>query len=210
MARGESPVPAAVICHPHPMGGGNMHNGVVMAIADSLASRGMIALRFNFRGVGASEGAHDDGRGERDDVGGALNWLAAQPSVDPGRLCLVGYSFGACAGLAHALTDPRVSAFVAVGLPVQLCDPDVAGALAAQDTSQPAPWAFDCPKLFVTGERDQVAPPGQLLRLVERLATPKRVQVVSGADHFWWGLEHEVGEQVAAFLTGLWGDSTQT
>ena len=209
MARGESPVPAAVICHPHPMGGGNMHNGVVMAMADSLASRGMIALRFNFRGVGASEGTHDDGHGERDDVKGALDWLAAQPSVDPGRLCLVGYSFGACVGLAHALEDPRVSAFAAVGLPVQLCDPGVLEALAGSDAAQPAPGVFDCPKLFVTGERDQVAPPGPLLRLVERLAGPKSVQIASGADHFWWGSEHEVGEQVAAFLAGLWVDLTQ-
>lgn len=210
MARGDGPSPAAVICHPHPMGGGAMSNGVVMGIAHSLASRGVGALRFNFRGVGASEGVHDDGRGERDDVAGALNWLATQPSVDPDRLCLVGYSFGACVGLAHTLTDPRVSAFVAVGLPVQICDPEVMHALTAQDVSKPALGASDCPKLFVTGERDQLAPPGQLLRLVECLAAPKSVQIVSGADHFWWGLEREVGERVAAFLTGLWADRAES
>ncbi|MFN2182909.1 MAG: alpha/beta hydrolase, partial [Anaerolineae bacterium] len=73
-AEGEGQHPAAVICHPHPLGGGSMHNGVVRAIARTLVSSGVVALRFNFRGVGASEGTFDNGVGERDDVAGALDW----------------------------------------------------------------------------------------------------------------------------------------
>lgn len=207
-ARGSGPLPAAVVCHPHPLGGGTMHNGVVMAIARSLASRGVMALRFNFRGVGASKGAHDHGQGERDDIAGAMNWLAGQPTVDARRVSLVGYSFGACVGLAHALTDPRVAAFAAVGLPVTLCDVDLLHALTAddRDASQAAPGPLACPKFFITGQRDQLAPPGDMLGLVERLPAPKQARIVPGADHFWWGSESEVGKQVAEFIAGLWAN----
>jgi len=185
-----------------------MHNSVVMAIAHALASRGIIALRFNFRGVGASEGTHDLGQGERDDVTGALDWLVGQAIVDARRVSLVGYSFGACVGLAHLLSDPRVAAFVAVGLPVALCDADLLTSLTGDDldASQAAPELLACPKFFITGERDQLAPPGDLLGLVERLPAPKQAKIVPGADHFWWGLESEVGEQVAEFIAALWAE----
>ena len=206
---GDGQSPAAVICHPHPLGGGSMHNGVVVAIARALASRGVLALRFNFRGVGASEGVHDHGRGERDDVAGALDWLLAQPAVDPRRVSLVGYSFGACVGLAHANADNTVSAFAAVGLAVEFCGPETRRPFTerGQDLSPPAPGFRSCPKLFITGERDQLAPPGELLELVERLPAPKSVQIVPGADHFWWGSERKVGELVADFVMGLGVDS---
>jgi alpha/beta superfamily hydrolase len=205
IVEGDGQLPAAVICHPHPLGGGSMHNGVVVAIARALASKGVLALRFNFRGVGASEGFHDNGRGERNDVAGALDWLLAQPAVDPRRVSLVGYSFGACVGLAHALADPTVSAFAAVGLAVEFCNPDAIRPFTerGQDLSPPAPGSRTCPKLFITGERDQLAPPGELLELVERLPAPKSVQIFPGADHFWWGSERKVGELVADFITGL-------
>jgi alpha/beta superfamily hydrolase len=180
-----------------------MHNSVVEAIARALASRGVVALRFNFRGVGASEGVHDNGQGEREDVAGAQNWLLAQPAVDPERVFLVGYSFGACVALARAYSDPTVSAFAAVGLAVDFCDPDLMRQLAKDDPafSHSAPRSLTCPKLFVTGERDRLAPPGGLRELVERLPEPKSVQIVPGADHFWWGSEKRVGELVADFLT---------
>ena len=181
-----------------------MHNGVVVAIAQALASRGVMALRFNFRGVGASEGVHDKGRGERDDVAGAVEWLLAQPAVDSGRLSLVGYSFGACVGLAQACADPRLLVFVGVGLAVEFCDP---GALRPflhndQDAPQSALGHLAIPKLFITGERDRLAPPVELRKLVERLPAPRSVQIVPGVDHFWWGSEQKVGKLVADFVTG--------
>lgn len=200
----EGRLPSAVICHPHPLGGGSMNNGIVVAMARALASRGVISLRFNFRGVGASEGVHDDGRGERDDVAGALDKVLAQPNVDPDRVALVGYSFGACVGLACAQKDPRVSAFVALGLSLEFCD---SGGIAAiredADDIGSARESPAFPKLFITGDRDQLAPPGQLLKLVEQLPEPKDVEIVPGADHFWWGREQEVAARVADFVAGL-------
>lgn len=183
-----------------------MHNGVVAAIARALSSKGMTALRFNFRGVGASEGVHENGVGERDDVAGALAWLLAQPAVDPTRVSLVGYSFGACVSLAYARTDTRVAAYVGVGLSTAFCDFGQARAATGDDhhALHPAMGSLACPKLFITGEQDQLAPPGELLRLVERLPEPKSVQIVPGVDHFWWGHERGVGQRVADFLTGLW------
>ena len=201
----EGRLPSAVICHPHPLGGGSMNNGIVVEMARALAARGVIALRFNFRGVGASEGVHDDGRGERDDVAGALEKLLAQPNVDPDRVALVGYSFGACVGLACAQKDPRVSAFAAVGLSLEFCYSGGIDAITEEDeddigSARESP-AF--PKLFITGDRDQLAPPGQLLKLVEQLPEPKDVEIVPGADHFWWGAEQEVAARVADFVAGL-------
>ncbi|MGD9146139.1 MAG: alpha/beta fold hydrolase [Anaerolineae bacterium] len=180
--------PAAVVCHPHPLGGGSMYNGVVVAIARELVARGVTALRFNFRGVGSSEGQHDHGRGELADVAGALYWLRAQPGVDPERVSLAGYSFGAWLALMHSQTDPRLIAAAMVGLPSEYCD---AGAMSA----------FARPKFFVTGEHDQIAPPGPLRDLVEHLPPPSTLRVVMGADHFWAGLEQKVGALVADFLS---------
>lgn len=184
--------PAAVVCHPHPLGGGSMYNKVVVAMARALADQGIMVLRFNFRGVGASEGQHDHGRGELADVAGALDWLLDQPGVDPRRVSLAGYSFGAWVGLMHVQTDPRVAAAVMVGLPAEYCD---AGAMGS----------FDRPKLFVTGEYDGLAPPGALGDLVEQLPAPKTIRVVNGADHFWAGLEPKVGVLVADFVSA-WGE----
>jgi alpha/beta superfamily hydrolase len=204
-AEGEGQLPAAVICHPHPLGGGSMHNGVVVAIARSLASSGVIALRFNFRGVGASEGTFDNGVGERDDVAGALDWLLAQSSVGPRQVSVVGYSFGACVGLVCTQFDARVSAYAGVGLSMAFCDSGDLQSLTEDgvDTSSPGHRSLACPKLFVTGEHDHLAPPDQLLMLVEQFPEPKSVQIVPGADHFWWGAEREVAQRVAGFLTGL-------
>lgn len=202
---GDGQLPAAVICHPHPLGGGSMHNSVVVAIAHALVVLGVSALRFNFRGVGASEGIHDHGLGERDDVAGALDWLRAQPGVAPGCVSLIGYSFGACVALAQAYADPSVSAFAAVGLAVEFCAPDFVNQLAKDDQvlSDSALGSSSCPKLFVTGERDRLAPPGELIKFVERLSAPRTVQIVPGADHFWWGSESRVGDLVADFVARL-------
>ncbi|MGD8623530.1 MAG: CocE/NonD family hydrolase [Anaerolineae bacterium] len=182
--------PVAVVCHPHPLGGGTMHNPVVTAIARALVSRGILTLRFNFRGVGSSQGRHDGGLGERDDVAGALDWLLDQPQVDAWRISLAGYSFGAGVGLAQAEQDPRVTAVAAVGL--------VAG---KQETDFLA--AFTRPKLFVTGEHDDLAPAADLRRLVDRLPPPKTLHVVPGIDHFWHGHEHQVAGLVADFFAAL-------
>lgn len=188
-----------------------MHNGVVAAIARAMAAQGVIALRFNFRGVGRSEGRYDGGQGERSDVAGALDWMLAQPQIDPWRVSLVGYSFGAWVALAHAQTDPRTVAVAAVGLPAWIYDADFARQNTAPSLGAGGPWHFDPgfmqsftrPKLFVTGEYDPFAPPQALRRFVERLSPPKKLHIVPGSDHFLQGREQEVGHLIASFVAGL-------
>jgi alpha/beta superfamily hydrolase len=187
---GDGQWPAAVICHPHPLGGGTMNNKVVAAIARELVNNGVLALRFNFRGVEGSAGEHDDGRGEQADVAGALDWLLSQPGVDPWRVSLIGYSFGAWVGLAQAQRDPRLAAMVLVGLPAQHCE-------ASRLQS------FARPKLFITGEEDQIAPPTALRRLVDQLPDPTRLEIAAGVDHLWRGHERELGQRVARFVSKL-------
>jgi alpha/beta superfamily hydrolase len=167
-----------------------MHNKVVVTIARQLVNQGVLALRFNFRGVEGSSGEHDNGRGEQQDVAGALDWLLSQPEVDPSRLSLVGYSFGAWVGLTHAQHDPRLAAMALVGLPAQYCD----ASLLQQ---------FAHPKLFVTGAADHIAPAAPLRTLVDQLPEPKRLEIVNGADHLWRDREQEVAQLVAQFVSGF-------
>lgn len=205
---GNGPWLAAVICHPHPLGGGTMHNAVVAAIARALAGRGMAALRFNFRGTGRSGGRYDHGRGEQADVAGALEWLLAQPWVDSQRLSVAGYSFGAWVGLTYAQSEPRVGATAAVALVPWNYDADLT-CLGASPPKAMEDWGLETrllqldtrPKLFVSGEYDAFAPPGVLRPMVDLLPLPKELHILPGADHFLQGREQEVGRLVAEFLT---------
>jgi alpha/beta superfamily hydrolase len=207
---GNGPWPAAIVCHPHPLGGGTMRNAVVAAMARALSARGVVTLRFNFRGVGESGGTHDNGRGEQADVGGALDWLCARPEVDPGRLYVTGYSFGAWVGLAHAQRDPRVAAVAAVGLVPWHVGLDLFQAAARSQAGSGLGQfdpdflrTFTRPKIFVTGERDVFAPPELVKGLVDRLSPPKMLQIISGTDHFFEGHHQDVGALVADFLDGV-------
>jgi alpha/beta superfamily hydrolase len=209
-AAGIGPKPAAVVCHPHPLGGGAMHNGVVAAVARSLAARGITALRFNFRGVGGSQGEHDHGLGEQDDVAGAFDWLTGRPDVDPRRVALVGYSFGAWVASLVAQVESKVAALAAI-CPVAL-DIDASrrdarsGAgpsLRLTDFEPGFLQSFDRPKLLIGAEHDQFAPAWSLANLFQRLPEPKSSYTVGGADHFLSGAEAQVGEAVSSFLAEL-------
>lgn len=187
-----------------------MHNGVVTAIAQALYARGVAALRFNFRGVGLSSGDHDNGRGEQADVAGALQWLLAQPNVEPSRLFVVGYSFGAWVGLSHAEADPRVAAVAAVALVPWSFHTDFYQ-LTSQAGLSADPWQFDPafletytrPKLLLTGEQDSYSTVALLRELYERIPEPKALGVLPRADHFFHGREQEVGDRIAEFLADL-------
>src|ERR1700730_12609433 len=145
---GRAPSCAAVVCHPHPLFGGTMHNKVVYQTAKTLHRFGLPVLRFNFRGVGASEGAHDEGRGEREDVSAALDFLAEEyPGVS---LLLAGFSFGSWVGLRVGCKDARVSDLIGLGLPVG----DLVG-----DRGFSYLEVCNKPKLLVNGEFDQYDPP---------------------------------------------------
>jgi len=166
---------AALICHPHPLYGGTVHNKVVYHAMKTLHSFGFPCLRFNFRGAGLSEGEHDHGRGEVEDVRAALNWLDSEFHL-PVLFC--GFSFGAATGLKAACSDPRVTAAIALGLPV-----------AVEGRQYTYEFLSRCvrPKLFVSGSRDQYTPETNLRQVVERAAEPRELVIVEGGDHFFEG-----------------------
>ena len=178
------PYPAAVVCHPHPLFGGDMHNSVVTAVCQALVGAGIAALRFNFRGVGRSLGRFADGVGEREDAVAALAYLRQREGVDTAKVGLVGYSFGAAVALVAA--DEQVAALVAIS-------PPPFGHVIA-------PSAIRCPALLITGDRDDVAPPAHVTALARTLGPQCRAEVVPGADHFWWGHDEELAQAVVAFL----------
>jgi alpha/beta superfamily hydrolase len=179
-----SPSPAVAVCHPHPLYGGDMHNTVVVTLCRAAAARGITALRFNFRGVGRSQGSFADGVGERADATAALAHLRQLPEVDDDRVGIVGYSFGAAVALLAA--DEGLRAVVAVSTPT-----------IARGLSE---IAVRCPALLVVGEADQVAPPSRLAGLGQAVGPQAELVVVPGADHFWWGAEDRLAEIVSDFL----------
>ena len=182
--------PGAVLCHPHSLYGGSMEVPLVVAIAEELAQRGVVALRFNFRGVGRSQGYYADGEGEMADVAGALDFLEEQESVDKERLYLVGYSFGAGVGLRHAEQDPRIAA-VAVVAPY------------LENPGESLLRSYTKSKLFLAGEGDTVCPTEWLRAFVASLPGPKELCILPGTDHFFWGREREVARIVGEFIAGL-------
>jgi hypothetical protein len=193
-AGGENATHAAVVCHPHPLFGGTLHNKVVFHTMKALNSFGFPVLRFNFRGTGLSHGEHDEGRGEVEDVRTALDWLDSEFHLP---LVFAGFSFGAAVGLRAACSDARVKALIGVGVPAI---PVAAG------TETPRRYTFeflrDCvrPKLFVSGGRDQFAPREQLEALVASAAEPKKLVVIEGADHFFEGRLRELRETIEVWV----------
>lgn len=182
--------PGAVLCHPHSLYGGSMEVPLVVAIAEELAQRDVVALRFNFRGVGRSQGYYADGEGEMADVAGALDFLEEQEIVDRERLYLVGYSFGAGVGLRHAENNPRIAA-VAVVAPY------------VETPGESLLRSYTKPKLFLAGEGDTVCPIEWLRAFVAPLPGPKELRILPGTDHFFWGREREVAGIVGEFIAGL-------
>ncbi|MEO8727482.1 MAG: alpha/beta fold hydrolase [Acidobacteriaceae bacterium] len=166
---------AAVVSHPHPMFGGTMHNKVVYHTMKALSGFGFPVLRFNFRGAGLSEGAHDQGQGEIDDVRTALAFMHDEFKVP---LLFAGFSFGAATGLRAACPDPRVKAMISLGTPV-----------AVQGRVYTYHFLESCakPKLFISGTRDEYGPIEKLEQVVARSAPPKELVLVEGADHFFAG-----------------------
>jgi alpha/beta superfamily hydrolase len=185
---------AALVCHPHPLFGGTLHNKVVFHTMKALNSFGYPVLRFNFRGAGLSQGEHDQGKGEVDDVRTALNWLHAEFHRP---LIFAGFSFGAAIGLRAACADPRVRALIGLGVPV---------APVAAASEEPRVYTLDflkdCtrPKLFVSGARDQSGPRAELETLVASVPEPKKLVIIPGADHFFEGRLRELRESIEAWL----------
>jgi hypothetical protein len=180
------PARVAVVCHPHPLYGGTMHNKVVFRAAKAALQAGLPTLRFNFRGVGKSAGSFSDGIGEGDDVTAALDYLGARFPALP--VCLIGFSFGASVGLLIGANDPRVTTLVGLGVPVGSINMDYLRGVRK-------------PKLIVQGTRDVFGPRDQMEQFFLSLAEPKQIRWVQDADHFFTGKLEEVQFAVREFLT---------
>lgn len=180
---------AALVCHPHPLYGGTLHNKVVFHAMKALNSFGFPVLRFNFRGTGLSEGEHDGGEGEVEDVRAALDWLEREFTLP---VIFAGFSFGAAVGLRSAYADDRVRALIALGLPL--------GPLEERVYDFEFLRACAKPKLFVSGSRDQFAPPGKLEALISTFAEPKKLVRIEAGDHFFEGRLREMREAIERWL----------
>jgi alpha/beta superfamily hydrolase len=178
-----------VVCHPHPLYGGTLHNKVVFHAMKALNSFGFPVLRFNFRGTGLSEGEHADGIGEVDDVRAALDWLEGEFRLP---IIFAGFSFGAAVGLRAAHADDRVDALIALGLP----------AVPVENRVYDFEFLRACtkPKLFVSGSRDSFGPPGKLEALVSTFADPKKLVRIEAGDHFFEGRLREMRETIEAWV----------
>ena len=178
----------AVLAHPHPLYGGTLGNPVVFHADRELNRSGLTTLRFNFRGVGRSDGFHDDGRGEIGDVAAAAAYASAL--LPGGPLILIGYSFGARCALAHAIADRAVFGAVAIGLPVRL-------------------WAFeDLPSLrrplaVVQGTNDEYGSIDEVKAVIARADPPGRLYQIPGATHLFPGRAAEAARHVVAAVSDM-------
>ena len=182
---------SSLVCHPHPAGGGTMHNKVVYHAMKTLSAAGLPVLRFNFRGVGLSEGQHDHGRGEQDDVRATLDWLAARFHKP---ILLAGFSFGSVMGLSAACGNPRVAGLIGLGLPVSAAGRDYSFEFLAHCPQ---------PKLFVSGDRDEFSPVDRLHAAWAKASEPKRTVLIPGADHFFQGTADAPGAKLDQMQTAI-------
>jgi alpha/beta superfamily hydrolase len=192
--RDAAPSHAALICHPHPLFGGTLHNKVVYQAAKALDGVAIPVLRFNFRGAGLSEGKHDRGNGELDDVRSALEFLASEFAGMP--LLLAGFSFGCWVGLRVGCGDGRVEKLIAIGAPVNTSD---------------FSFLHECrkPKLFVHGSNDKYGDVNQVRRMVEELPGNNELAVVDGVDHFFTGKIEELGAAITRWAAASSDRSTR-
>lgn len=182
---GAGPFGLVVVCHPHPLYGGNMFNNVVHAVCARLGEKALAWLKFNFRGVGKSGGRYADGIGEQDDARAAVSFAEKQERVDPLKIGVCGYSFGSIVAFALAAKDPRVKAVAGISPFIQ------------------PPGILDhcvCPKFFVTGTRDEFVDSRNLEEQVKKLPEPKELVFFPGTDHFWSEDEDAMAEKATRFF----------
>jgi alpha/beta superfamily hydrolase len=178
---------AAVVCHPHPLMGGEMRNNVTAAIAGALVERGITALRFNFRGAGRSEGTHGEGLEEVADVRAAFDYLESLDHVASDRLIFAGYSFGSWVGLNAATKDLRPIRLIGIAPPRNMYD----FSFLENETR---------PKLIVVGDQDQFCSNSRFKALEEKTPEPKTFKTFRGVDHFYFGTEDLMVKESGLFL----------
>jgi alpha/beta superfamily hydrolase len=185
--QGAGPLPAIIVCHPHPLYGGSMDNNVVCSLCEALTKASFVSFKFNFRGVGASQGEFGQGIGEQTDVEAAISFISRLKGINSTRIGLTGYSAGAGFAIPVGSGDSRIKALAAVSPPLNM-------------------FSFDClgsclkPRLLVSGSRDHFTPADQFLEFCQNLAEPKQCEIIEGADHFWWEYESRLAAEVTAFF----------
>ena len=187
LPKGDGPFPCVVVCHPHPLYGGSMDNNVVDAVCDALVRVSIAAFKFNFRGVGRSQGRYDEGRGEREDARNAIEYVSTLKDVDHARLGLCGYSAGAAFSLPACWRNERIAAIAAISPPLEMFDFSL---------------ILDCnkPLLLVSGSYDDFTPAERFIAFCEDLGEASEQELIVGADHFWCGYELKLAERVTSFF----------
>jgi len=185
---GAGPFPAVIVCHPHPLYGGNMDNNVVNNLAAAFVQKSFISFKFNFRGTGRSQGEFSQGIGEQEDVSAAISFVTGLGEVDSERLGLAGYSAGAGFSFPVGVTDSRIKALAAVSPPLDMFD---------FESLRNCPK----PKFLISGVNDEFTPAEHFLEFCHGLPEPKGYLTMDGADHFWGGYESALASKVAAFFT---------
>ena len=188
--QGTGPFPAAIVCHPHPLYGGSMDNNVVNGICHALAQASLVSFKFNFRGVGESQGTFSQGIGEQEDVRAAISFVTGVAEVDSERIGLAGYSAGAGFAFPVGVEDARIKALVAVSPPLSMFD---------FNSLKGCPK----PKLLISGSRDTFTYASEFLMFCQGLPEPKECDIIDGADHFWWGYESALASRVIDFFAGV-------
>jgi alpha/beta superfamily hydrolase len=162
-----------IFCHPHPQYGGDMYNPVISTAVEAASQEGFSTLRFNFRGVGKSGGSYGEGVGEKEDVAAVIEYFGARLKDAHSSLILLGYSFGAWAGLPVAIQDKRIVGMVAISPPLEMYDFDFLKGCQKR-------------KLFIAGDQDMFCPVSRLQKWYQDLEEPKSMAIIPGADHFFF------------------------
>lgn len=186
------PAPGIAVCHPHPLMGGDMSNNVIVSVCEHLNDRGITALSFNFRGVGNSEGTYGGGKGEVEDARGAVSFLASWPNVDPARIGIVGYSFGANVAISAAAADETIAAVAAISPQAALLDRAFIS-------------GYTRPKMLICGAEDDIVDVKGFEAVARKLAEPKVWEIVPNADHFWADQDDWLGARVVSFFAETFG-----
>ena len=180
-------LPGVVICHPHPLHGGNMDNNVVLSVSFALAEHGIASLRFNFRGVGNSQGAHTKGESEHQEVLGALDLMKSWPDVDGHRIGLAGYSFGTSVILGNPELQKQAKAIALISPALQALE-----GTALKGSKQPI--------LLITGDEDKLVQSERFGPVLDSFSSRPACHIVTGADHFWFGYEDQLAPKVVEFF----------
>ncbi|UCD01280.1 MAG: alpha/beta fold hydrolase [Promethearchaeota archaeon] len=182
--------PVVLICHPHPQYGGNMYNNVVSNVFNKLIKNKISCLRFNFRGVGKSTGTHSGGEGEISDVQSCIDFLINEKKFE--KIIICGYSYGAAIGCSAINYSDEIIGYVSISFPWDFIGTKF------RELSQ-----SNKPKLFIQGNQDTIAVYSNFEQYYNQYHDPKRKKIIDGADHFYWGYERQVVDEILEFYNSM-------